>query len=249
MSEKKRKAESDAQVAHESALAAMIDHTILKSDCKQSDIERVCNEALQYNFASVCIPPYWAATAKSLLSANGETAVKVAIVIGFPFGYSSNSAKVAEVCDGLSVGVDEIDMVANICAIKNGDWTYLEEEISDILEAKKGAPNVALKVIIESGILTDEEIIKCCEIYGSTSITFLKTSTGYAERGASVHAVELFRKHLPSHIQIKASGGIRTRADALAMVEAGATRLGCSASVAIVSETKKAAKDVADTGY
>lgn len=249
MSEKKRKARSDAELSHELNLASFIDHTILKSDCKRTDIERVCSEALQYSFASVCIPPYWAATAKSILSSanKGENRVKVAIVIGFPFGYSSISSKVAEVRDGLSAGVHEIDMVANICAVKNSDWTYLQQEIDEILEAKNVAPDVALKVIIESGILTDEEIIKCCEIYGSKAITFLKTSTGYAERGASVHAVELFRKYLPPHIQIKASGGIRNREFALEMVEAGATRLGCSASVAIVNESEKMPKTAEST--
>lgn len=218
-------------------IASYIDHTVLKQTCAESDIIKVCNEAIEHSFASVCVPPYWAPKAKKIV---GGTSVKVAIVVGFPFGYSATAAKVAEAEQAVRDDVDEIDIVANICAIKSGDWAYLSDEIAQIQKAARTKPTLKTKVIIESGSLTDEEIIKCCEIYGAAGIDFLKTSTGYAEKGASVHAVTLFRQHLPATVQIKASGGIRTRADALAYIAAGATRLGCSASVSIVSEAGSA---------
>jgi deoxyribose-phosphate aldolase len=158
----------------------------------------------------------------------------VATVIGFPFGYSAVEAKVAEILMAIVDGVDELDVVVNISAIKNQDWMYLANEINSIFPIVRTKGKV-LKIIIESGVLTDEEIVKCCQLYGTAGINYLKTSTGYAEKGASVHAVKLFRANLPPDIQIKASGGIRDYAFAKELVEAGATRLGCSASVAIVN--------------
>jgi deoxyribose-phosphate aldolase len=219
--------------AENAAIAGMIDHTVLKQTCSESDIVKLCREAIQYGFASVCVPPYWAIYAKQLLAGSP---VKVAIVVGFPFGYSDISAKVAETRKAVVDEVDEIDIVANICAIKSKDWDCLREEIRAIKEAACGRPSMKTKVIIESGVLTDEEILKCCEIYGAAGIDYLKTSTGYADKGASVHSVKLFRANLPEKVQIKASGGIRTRSDAQAMISAGATRLGCSAGVSIVTE-------------
>jgi deoxyribose-phosphate aldolase len=130
-------------------------------------------------------------------------------------------------------GADELDMVINLVALKNNDWAFLANEINHVMPVVRSKEKV-IKIIIESGVLTDEEIIRCCELYGAAGIDYLKTSTGYAEKGASVHAVQLMRAHLPQQVQIKASGGIRTYAFAKELVEAGATRLGCSASVAIV---------------
>ena len=137
-------------------------------------------------------------------------------------------------------GADELDMVINISAIKNNDWQYLANEINHVMPIVR-ANNKVIKIIIESGILTDDEIIKCCEIYGLAGIDYLKTSTGYAEKGATVEAVKLFRLHLPANVQIKAAGGIRDYAFARALVDAGATRLGCSAGVAIVTGAIEAA--------
>lgn len=159
--------------------------------------------------------------------------VKVATVIGFPFGYSAVEAKIAEILLAIVDGVDELDVVINISAIKNNDWLYLADEINHIMPIIRSKDKV-IKIIIESGVLTDGEIIKCCEIYGLAGIDYLKTSTGYAEKGATVEAVKLFRLHLPANIQIKASGGIRDYAFAKQLIDAGATRLGCSAGVAIV---------------
>ena len=208
-----------------------IDHTILKPTCLVADIEKLCAEAKQYDFAAVCVPPNFVKLAKEKLA--GST-VQVATVIGFPFGYSATEAKIAEIILAMVDGADELDVVANIAAIKNGDWSAIADEINHIMPIIR-SKNKVVKIIIESGVLTDDEIIKCCDIYGIAGIDYLKTSTGYAEKGASVEAVKLFRKHLPDQVQIKASGGIRDYATAQSMVDAGATRIGCSAGVAIVS--------------
>lgn len=208
-----------------------IDHTILKPTCLVSDIEKLCAEAKQYDFAAVCVPPHFVKLAKEKLVG---TTVQVATVIGFPFGYSATEAKIAEIILAMVDGADELDVVANISAIKNGDWSAIADEINHIMPIIRSKGKV-VKIIIESGVLTDDEIIKCCDIYGIAGIDYLKTSTGYAEKGASVEAVKLFRKHLPDQIQIKASGGIRDYATAQLMIAAGATRIGCSAGVAIVS--------------
>ena len=207
-----------------------IDHTILKPTTLISDIEKLCTEAKQYGFAAVCVPPNFVKKAKEQTEGSN---VKVATVIGFPFGYSAVESKIAEILLAIVDGADELDMVINISAIKNNDWLYLADEINHIMPIIR-SKNKVIKVIIESGILTDEEIIKCCDIYGLAGIDYLKTSTGYAEKGASVAAVKLFRLHLPGNVQIKASGGIRDYTFAKELVDAGATRLGCSAGVAIV---------------
>mgnify|MGYP002129510209 FL=1 len=196
-----------------------------------SDIEKVCAEAKQYDFAAVCVPPNFVKLAKEQVAG---TDVKVATVIGFPFGYSATEAKIAEIILAMVDGADELDVVANISAIKNGDWAAIADEINHIMPIIR-SKGKAVKIIIESGVLTDDEIVKCCDIYGVAGIDFLKTSTGYAEKGASVEAVQLFRKHLPEAVHIKASGGIRDYATAKAMIDAGATRIGCSAGVAIVT--------------
>jgi deoxyribose-phosphate aldolase len=208
-----------------------IDHTILKPTCLISDIEKLCAEAKQYDFAAVCVPPNFVQLAKEQVAGSE---VKVATVIGFPFGYSATEAKIAEIILAMVDGADELDVVANISAIKNGDWSAIADEINHILPIIR-SKGKAVKIIIESGVLTNEEIIKCCDIYGIAGIDFLKTSTGYAEKGASVEAVELFRKHLPEAVKIKASGGIRDYATAKQMIDAGATRIGCSAGVSIVT--------------
>jgi deoxyribose-phosphate aldolase len=218
------------------AVHQYIDHTILKPTCLVADIQKLCDEAKQYQFAAVCVPPNFVKLAKELV--NG-TAVQVATVIGFPFGYSATEAKIAEIILAMVDGADELDVVANISAIKNGDWMAIADEINHIMPIVR-SKGKKIKVIIESGVLTHEEIIKCCDIYGVAGIDYLKTSTGYAEKGASVEAVQLFRKHLPDAVQIKASGGIRDYATAKQMIDAGATRIGCSAGVAIVTGAQMA---------
>lgn len=207
-----------------------IDHTILKPTTTVADIEKLCSEAIQYSFAAVCVPPPFVKKAKALTAG---TPVRVATVIGFPFGYSAIEAKIAEVLLAVVDGADELDIVINLIALKNNDWEYLANEINHLMPMAKQQDKV-VKVIIESGVLTTDEIAKCCELYGAAGIDYLKTSTGYADKGATVAAVQQMRENLPPGVQIKASGGIRTYDFANQLVEAGATRLGCSASVAIV---------------
>ena len=213
-------------------IAHYIDHTVLKPTTLISDVEKICMEAIQYQFAAVCVPPLFVKKAVALL--NG-TAVKVATVIGFPFGYSAIEAKVAETILAIIDGADELDLVINISAIKNNDWQFLAGEINTILPIVRSKQKV-IKIIIESGVLTDEEIITCCDLYGAAGVDFMKTSTGYAEQGATMHAVQLMRKHLADKIHIKASGGIKTYTFAKQLIDAGATRLGCSSSIQIVNE-------------
>ena len=213
-------------------IAAYIDHTVLKPTTTMGDVEKICAEAMKYQFAAVCVPPLYVKKAKELL---GDSSIKVATVIGFPFGYAAIEAKVAELVLAIIDGADELDMVINISAIKNNDWQFLANEINAILPIVKNK-NKLIKVIIESGILTDEEIIKCCDLYGAAGVDFLKTSTGYAEKGATVEAVQLMRKHLADNVRIKASGGIKNYHFAKQLIDAGANRLGCSSSIAIVNE-------------
>lgn len=215
-------------------IASYIDHTILKPETTLADIKKLCAEAVQQNFAAVCVPPYFVSAAKELT--NGSN-VKVATVVGFPFGYSSTEAKLKEIEQAIGDGADELDIVHNITALKDGNDAYLVNEVKACTELchERGK---TVKIIVESGILSDEELLRCCELYAPVGIDFMKTSTGYAATGATVHAVAIMRKNLPESIHIKASGGIRTFAFAKELVEAGATRLGCSASMQIVEESK-----------
>ncbi len=216
-----------------------IDHTILKPTTLIGEIEKVCSEAKEYEFAAVCIPPPFVRKSKELLQG---TNVKVATVIGFPFGYSAVEAKLAEILLAIVDGVDELDVVVNIMAIKNNDWLYVSNEINHMMPVVK-SKGKTIKIIIESGVLTENELLKCCELYGAAGIDFLKTSTGYAEKGATVEAVRIMRENLPDTVQVKASGGIKTYEFARQLMNAGATRLGCSASVAIVNEQTTARTD------
>jgi deoxyribose-phosphate aldolase len=212
-------------------IAQYIDHTLLKPATTIHELKKLCEEAIQYNFYAVCVPPPLVKNARGILVNSG---VKTATVIGFPFGYSIARAKQAEAQQAIQDGADELDVVINLIALKSKAWQYLELEMEAIVE-EAHAQNRLVKVIIESGILTDEEIIKCCEIYAKTGVDFLKTSTGYAEKGATIEAVQLMRAHLPSDIKIKASGGIRSYEQADQYIKAGANRLGTSSGVAIVT--------------
>lgn len=212
------------------SINSYIDHTNLKPVVLIKNIEELCAEAVEYCFAAVCVPPPMIKIAKNFLDGSG---VKTATVIGFPFGYSAVESKIAEIVLAMVDGADELDMVINLVALKNNDWQYLANEITHVLPVVK-QKNKIIKIIIESGVLTDEEIIRCCELYGTAGVDFLKTSTGYAEQGATIEAVSLMRKYLPASVQIKAAGGIRSYSFARQLIEAGATRLGCSNSVSII---------------
>jgi len=213
-------------------IASYIDHTILKPVTTIEEVEKCCIEAVEYGFAAVCIPPPFVKRAVSILA---PTYIKVATVVGFPFGYSAIEAKVAETILAIVDGVQEVDMVINLIALRMKDWEYLKKEVAMVTELLHNKGKI-IKLIIESGILTDEEIIECCTKLGPLGIDFMKTSTGYAEKSASVHAVQLMRMHLPAGVKIKASGGIRSYGFAMELIDSGAERLGCSASVSIVKE-------------
>jgi deoxyribose-phosphate aldolase len=213
-------------------LAPYIDHTLLKQTTTLSQVENLCKEALEYSFTAVCIPPLYVKKAKEFL---GDSQIKVATVIGFPLGYCAIEAKVAEIVLAIVDGADELDMVVNISAIKNADWEFIANEINTVMPIIKNK-NKVIKVIIESGVLSDDEIIKCCDIYGAAGVDYVKTSTGFAEKGASIHDVQLIRAHLADAVKIKASGGIKSYSFAKELINAGADRLGCSAGVEIVNE-------------
>ncbi|MBX2888685.1 MAG: deoxyribose-phosphate aldolase [Ferruginibacter sp.] len=215
--------------------AQYIDHTILNPVTLLAEVETVCNEARENGFAAVCVPPPFVKKAKGFTSGSS---VKVATVIGFPFGYSAVEAKLAEVMLAIVDGADELDIVINLAALKNNDWQYLANEINHLLSPIR-QKNKVVNIIIETGILTEDEIIKCCELYSAAGVDSIKTSTGYAERGATLEAVKLMRTHLAPSVKIKASDGIHTVDFAKQLIEAGANRLGCSSSVEIVQEAKK----------
>lgn len=213
------------------SLASKIDHTLLKADASEKEVKRICAEAKEHGFAAVCIPPYFVRKCKLWLK---DSEVKVATVVGFPLGYSHTPAKVEEARRAIDEGADEVDMVINIIALKAGDWNYLKNELTSaatIVQLRGGK----LKVILETGLLTEQEIIKACELCADMTVDYVKTSTGFTQVGATVETVKLLRAHLPKNIKIKASGGIREKEFALQLIEAGADRLGCSASVSIVS--------------
>lgn len=213
-------------------IASYIDHTVLKPTTTLAEVEQLCREAVEYGFAAVCVPPPFVKRVKTILD---PTFIKVATVIGFPFGYAVTEAKIAETVMALVDGADELDMVINLVALRGNDWDFLSKEVALATEVvhNKGK---SIKLIVESGLLSLEELVQCCNQLGPLGIDFMKTSTGYAEKGASVEAVQLMRQHLPSSVKIKASGGIKTYAFAKELVAAGADRLGCSASVQIVKE-------------
>ena len=207
-----------------------IDHTNLKNTATLKDIEKLCNEAIEYNFASVCVYPYYVTLAKKLLKG---TNVEVCTVIGFPSGESTKETKVFEAINAVENGATEIDMVINISALKNKDYDYVKDEIEEIRDAIDGK---VLKVIIETCLLTKEEIIKMTAICNETFVNFIKTSTGFGEYGARVEDVKLINEHKGELLEIKASGGIKTMEDLEDMVNAGATRIGTSNAVKIFSE-------------
>lgn len=209
-------------------LNSYIDHTNLKNTATLKDIEKLCNEAIKYHFHSVCVYPYYVPLAKELL--NG-TSVEVCTVIGFPMGTNTRETKVFEAINAVENGATEIDMVINISALKNKDYDYVKEEIEEIRDAIDGK---VLKVIIETCLLTDKEIVKMTKICNETFVNFIKTSTGFSEGGAKVEDIELINDYKGEVLEIKASGGIRDIETAEAMINAGATRLGTSSGVKLM---------------
>lgn len=209
--------------------AALIDHTILAPQATKEDVEKLCKEAMQYGFHSVCVNSSFVYYCAQLLKNSG---VKVCSVIGFPLGAMSTAGKTAEAEQAIQDGASELDMVIHIGMVKSGDWEYVKQDISSVVEAAEG--RAVVKVILETCLLTDEEKIKACRICGESGADFVKTSTGFSTGGASVEDVALMRRTVGPDIGVKASGGIRNLQDAKAMVEAGASRLGTSSGVSIV---------------
>ena len=217
-------------------IAGFIDHTQLSACATEDDIKKLCAEAVKYGFASCCVNPYYVPMAAEILRGTG---VKVCTVIGFPLGANSIDDKASQAAMGVSEGADEVDMVVNLGAVKDGKWDEVFEEIYavrcavddvDCGESKK----IVEKVILETCYLNDEEIVAVCRKALEAGADFVKTSTGFGTGGATVHAVELMRKTVGKNMGVKASGGIHSFEEAVAMIEAGADRLGCSASVKIV---------------
>jgi deoxyribose-phosphate aldolase len=209
-------------------LSQHIDHTLLKSTAKEADFSKLFEEAQKHHFFSVCIPPHVVKTAAKELK---NTDVKICSVAGFPNGYNTIKSKQNEIDELFRLGCDEVDVVLNINHVKNKDWDAVTKELKSFSKLSK---ENTIKVIIESGILTKKEIIQVCKITNQYPVTFLKTSTGFAEKSASIEAVQTMREHLDASIYIKASGGIKNNKQAMDYIHAGATRLGCSASVVIV---------------
>lgn len=207
-----------------------IDHTNLKNTATLKDIEKLCNEAIKYHFSSVCVYPYYVPLCKKLLD---KTPVAVCTVIGFPMGENTKETKVFEAINAIENGASEIDMVINISALKNKDYKYIKEEIEEIRDAIDGK---VLKVIIETCLLTEEEIVKMTQICNETFVNFIKTSTGFGTYGARVEDVKLINDNKNEVLEIKASGGIKTLKDAEDMINAGATRIGTSNGVSIMKD-------------
>jgi len=205
-----------------------IDHTLLKPDASQEQIETLIEEAKKYDFASVCVNPTWVSFAAQALKA---TDVKVCTVIGFPLGANTPELKAFETSDAIQNGANEIDMVINIGALKSRNFDLVERDIRAVVEAAKGT---LVKVIIETCLLTDDEKVKACQIAQKAGADFVKTSTGFSTGGATVEDVALMRKTVGPDMGVKASGGARSYEDALAFIKAGATRIGASSGVAIM---------------
>ena len=215
------------------AIASLIDHTILKPEATRNDLVKVCREARQYHFASVCVNPYWVPLVRTELAGSS---VKICTVVGFPLGATSTEAKVAETGVALRDGAQEIDMVINVGALRSGDHEAVKSDIRQVVKAAHEARAI-VKVILETALLDDNQKAIACTLSKLAGADFVKTSTGFGPSGATAHDVALMRSVVGPDMGIKAAGGIRTLADLQAMTAAGATRIGASASVKIVEAT------------
>lgn len=210
-------------------LNRMIDHTLLKANATRAQIEKLCDEALEYNFASVCVNTCWVPLAHEKLAGSE---VNTCCVVGFPLGAMLTEAKAAETRLAVEAGADEVDMVINVGWLLDGEYDAVRDDIAAVVKAADGK---CVKVIIEACLLTDEQKVKACELSVDAGATFVKTSTGFSTGGATVADVALMRKTVGDRCLVKAAGGIHTADEARAMVEAGADRLGCSAGIQIMA--------------
>jgi len=214
-------------------IAKYIDHTILKPEATVDDVRKLCKEAKEYNFASVCVNGCHAALVSTELAGSD---VKTCVVVGFPLGAMTKGAKAFETAEAIGNGANEIDMVINVGALKDKNYDLLKEDIEAVVNAAKG--KAIVKVIIETCLLNDEEKVKVCEIAKEAKADFVKTSTGFSNSGATKEDITLMRKTVGESLGVKASGGVRDYKTAMEMVNAGASRIGASASISIVSESK-----------
>ena len=212
------------------SIAGMIDHTLLKPDASAAQIAKLCAEAREYAFASVCVNPSYVPQCAQALAGSP---VKVCTVIGFPLGATTSAAKAFEAKEAVDNGAGEVDMVVNVGRIKSGDWDYVQADIRAVVDAVKG--RALTKVIIETCLLTDEEKVRVCTAAKEAGADFVKTSTGFSTGGAKAEDIALMRKTVGPDMGVKASGGIHNADEARAMIEAGATRIGASAGIAIVN--------------
>ena len=213
-------------------IAGLIDHTLLRADATREEIVKLCREAVQFKFASVCVNSFWVPLVAAEIAGSP---VKVCAVVGFPLGASLTEAKVAETEAALRAGAREIDMVQNIGALKSGDEKTVQADIQAVVQAAHGAGAI-VKVILETALLSDDQKTKACLMAKAAGADFVKTSTGFGPAGATEHDVALMRRMVGPEMGVKASGGIRTLADAKKMIAAGANRIGASASVKIVQD-------------
>ena len=211
-------------------VAAMIDHTLLKADATKEQIEQICKEAKEYKFASVCVNPSWVRLVSELLT---NSDVKVCTVIGFPLGATTSETKAFETRNAIENGADEVDMVINIGALKDGNDSLVENDIKAVVDAAKG--KALTKAIIETSLLTEEEKVRACQLAVKAGADFVKTSTGFSTGGATREDILLMRQTVGPNVGVKASGGVRNTSDAQTLIEAGATRIGASSGVAIVN--------------
>ncbi|MBA9025486.1 deoxyribose-phosphate aldolase [Peribacillus huizhouensis] len=211
-------------------IAKLIDHTLLKADATKAQVKQLCEEAREHHFASVCVNPTWVAYASELLAGSD---VVVCTVIGFPLGANTPETKAFETKNAIENGANEVDMVINIGALKDKDDELVERDIRAVVESSKG--KALSKVIIETSLLTEEEKIRACELAVKAGADYVKTSTGFSTGGATPEDIALMRKTVGPTIGVKASGGVRNTEDAVKVIEAGATRIGASAGIAIVN--------------
>jgi deoxyribose-phosphate aldolase len=211
-------------------IASYIDHTILKPDTTLLEVKEICKEAMEHNFASVCVPPYYVREVSQILE---NSLVKTSTVIGFPFGYNAVPAKAEEIKRALHEGADEVDTVININAVKCKNWNYLRSEIDTVIMATH-LHGKKIKVILETGLLTEEEILKIIDICNPLLPDFIKTSTGFNGAGATKEMVAFLKKNVDSKIKIKASGGIKTVNSVKELIDAGASRIGTSSGLSII---------------
>jgi deoxyribose-phosphate aldolase len=219
-------------------IAQYIDHTLLKPQASEEDVIKICDEAKEYGFASVCVNGYYTSLVKRELEG---TSVKTCVVVGFPLGATTKEVKAFEAKQAIENGAEEIDMVINVGAVKSNKYDVVKQDIKAVVDAASG--KALVKVILETCLLTDEEKVRVCEIAKEVGANFVKTSTGFSTGGATVHDIKLMRETVGKDMGVKASGAVRTAEDAKAVIEAGASRIGASSSISIVLGTKDSNSD------